>query len=70
VARPLNLRFSRYAADLVIVLARAAGSLPLGASNNLLSRSAVGSSCAIFGVLISLFWDGYAAALCSTVAES
>src|SRR5262245_7937455 len=49
VARALNLRFFALAADLVIVLARArqalCPALMLGASNNLLSRSAVGSSC-------------------------
>jgi len=48
--------------------------LMLGTSNNLLSRSAVGSSRSWYsGDLIRAFWDshrfGYAAALCSTVAE-
>ena len=49
-------------------------SLMLGTSNNLLSRSAVGSlTLLIFGGPDPRFWDGhrfgYAAATCSTVAE-
>jgi len=63
---------------MVIALARTGQALGptlmLGTSNNLLSRSAVGSlTLLIFGGPDPRFWDGhrfgYAAALCSTVAE-